>query len=140
MFRDLAGGDVVEVVHLCCAEVLAVRLIVDDGAIVVAVEDFADAADGTGEGEGLAGDAKGEEDDAEEEDVFLPGGDEDAELRGTEGDVLPRGDGGEEAHPGAVEEVDEDVAHVGEKERGVDTSSPPPSGSPPRGGREIDYR
>jgi len=128
MLRDLAGGNVVEVFDLRVAEVLAVGLVVDNGAVVVAVEDFADGADGAGEGEGLAGDARGEEDDAEEEDVLLPGGDEDAELRGAEGDVLARGDRGEEAHPGAVEEVDEDVARVGEEEGCVD----PPGSRPPR--------
>ena len=126
MLRDLAGGDVVEVFDFRGAKVLAVGLVVDDGAVVVAVEDFANRADGAGDGEGLAGDAEGEEDDAEEEDILLPGGDEDAKLRSAEGDVLARGDGGEESHAGAVEEVDEDVACVGEEEGGVKTRPPRP--------------
>lgn len=116
MLRDLAGGNVVEVFDFRGTEILAVGLVVDDGAVVVTVEDFADGTDGTGEGEGLAGDGERQEDDAEEEGVFLPGGDEDAELRGSEGDVLARGNGREEAHARAVEEVDEDMAAVGEEE------------------------
>jgi len=101
------------------AEVLAVLLEIFHSGVIGLVEKAADRAGGLVDREGLPGDGEGKKDDNEKDDILLPGGNEDAKFRGSEGNVFLLGKRGEQTDTGFIEQVDEYMAGIGENKRGI---------------------